>query len=198
MRWKFWKRDEVKVVKPLSRRIDELIVRLENIRMRLKRRIDELKLRDRELFELTVKAKMEGDLEKAKIYANELSGLRNMLKRTIYSDLLLEGVINRIQIIRELDEVGDVIAPVREVLMSVRRNLRGIAPTISQSISNIIDSVESLSYELGTMSDVYIPERTLSRDAEKILAEASAVASQRGRREDELGLLSEISQHLLR
>ena len=186
VRWKFWKRDEVRVVKPLSRRIDELVVRLENIRMRLKRRIDELKLRDRELFELTVKAKMEGDLEKAKIYANELSGLRNMLKRTIYSDLLLEGVINRIQIIRELDEVGDVIAPVREVLMSVRRNLRGIAPTISQSISNIIDSVESLSYELGTMSDVYIPERTLSRDAEKILAEASAVASQRGRREDEL------------
>jgi len=186
VRWKFWKRDEVKVVKPLSRRIDELIVRLENIRMRLKRRIDELKLRNRELFELTVKAKMEGDLEKAKIYANELSGLRNMLKRTIYSDLLLEGVINRIQIIRELDEVGDVIAPVREVLMSVRRNLRGIAPTISQSISNIIDSVESLSYELGTMSDVYIPERTLSRDAEKILAEASAVASQRGKREDEL------------
>ncbi len=186
VRWKFWKRDEVKVVKPLSRRIDELIVRLENIRMRLKRRIDELKLRDRELFELTVKAKMEGDLEKAKIYANELSGLRNMLKRTIYSDLLLEGVINRIQIIRELDEVGDVIAPVREVLMNVRRNLRGIAPTISQSISNIIDSVESLSYELGTMSDVYIPERTLSRDAEKILAEASAVASQRGKREDEL------------
>ena len=186
VRWKFWKKDEVKVVKPLSRRIDELIVRLENIRMRLKRRIDELKLRDRELFELTVKAKMEGDLEKAKIYANELSGLRNMLKRTIYSDLLLEGVINRIQIIRELDEVGDVIAPVREVLMSVRRNLRGIAPTISQSISNIIDSVESLSYELGTMSDVYIPERTLSRDAEKILAEASAVASQRGKREDEL------------
>ncbi|MCD6260727.1 MAG: hypothetical protein J7J28_02920 [Thaumarchaeota archaeon] len=186
VRWKFWKRDEVKVVKPLSRRIDELVVRLENIRMRLKRRIDELKLRDRELFDLTVKAKMEGDLEKAKIYANELSGLRNMLKRTIYSDLLLEGVINRIQIIRELDEVGDVIAPVREVLMSVRRNLRGIAPTISQSISNIIDSVESLSYELGTMSDVYIPERTLSRDAEKILAEASAVASQRGKREDEL------------
>ena len=186
VRWKFWKRDEVKVVKPLSRRIDELIVRLENIRMRLKRRIDELKLRDRELFDLTVKAKMEGDLEKAKIYANELSGLRNMLKRTIYSDLLLEGVINRIQIIRELDEVGDVIAPVREVLMSVRGNLRGIAPTISQSISNIIDSIESLSYELGTMSDVYIPERTLSRDAEKILAEASAVASQRGKREDEL------------
>ena len=186
VRWKFWKRDEVKVVKPLSRRIDELVVRLENIRMRLKRRIDELKLRERELFELTVKAKMEGDLEKAKIYANELSGLRNMLKRTIYSDLLLEGVINRIQIIRELDEVGDVIAPVREVLMSVRRNLRGIAPTISQSISNIIDSVESLSYELGTMSDVYIPERTLSRDAEKILAEASAVASQRGKREDAL------------
>jgi len=186
VRWKFWKRDEVKVVKPLSRRIDELVVRLENIRMRLKRRIDELKLRDRELFDLTVKAKMEGDLEKAKIYANELSGLRNMLKRTIYSDLLLEGVINRIQIIRELDEVGDVIAPVREVLMSVRRNLRGIAPTISQSISNIIDSVESLSYELGTVSDVYIPERTLSKDAEKILAEASAVASQRGRREDEL------------
>jgi len=186
VRWKFWKRDEVKVVKPLSRRIDELVVRLENIRMRLKRRIDELKLRDRELFDLTVKAKMEGDLEKAKIYANELSGLRNMLKRTIYSDLLLEGVINRIQIIRELDEVGDVIAPVRQVLMSVRRNLRGIAPTISQSISNIIDSVESLSYELGTVSDVYIPERTLSKDAEKILAEASAVASQRGRREDEL------------
>ena len=175
----------MKVVKPLSKRMDELVVRLESIRMRLKRRIDELKLRDRELFEFTVKAKMEGDLEKAKIYANELSELRNMLKRAIYSDLLLEGVINRIQIIRELDEVGDVMAPIREVLMSVRGNLRGIAPTISQSISNIIDSVESISYELGTMSDIYIPERVLSRDAEKILAEASAIASQRGRREDE-------------
>ena len=186
VRWKFWKRDEVRVVKPLALRIDDLVVRLENVRMRLKRRIDELKLRDRELFEFTVKAKMEGDLEKAKMYANELSGLRSMLKRAIYSDLLLEGVINRIQIIRELDEVGDVMAPVREVLMSVRRSLRGIAPTISQSISNIIDSIESLSCELGTMNEVYIPERTLSRDAEKILAEASAVASQRGRREDEL------------
>ena len=185
MRWKFWKRDEVKVVKPLSRRIDDLVVRLKSIRMRLKRRIDELKLRDRELFEFTVKAKMEGDLEKAKIYANELSELRSMLKRAIYSDLLLEGVINRIQIIRELDEVGDVMAPIREVLMSVRGSLRGIAPTISQSISNIIDSVESISYELGTVSDIYIPERALSRDAEKILAEASAIASQRGRAEDE-------------
>ena len=185
MRWPFGKRSEVRVLKPLPRRVDETVSRLEAIKSRLRARIRELEARSKALFELVVKAYAERDRDKATVYANELAELRRMLRKAVRSELALEGVVHRLQTLKDFDELGDALAPLREVLIAVGGDVRGLAPTISESIKRLVESMEEVSTELGSVSEIgYVP-LSLSDEAQKILAEASEIAAQRsGRRED--------------
>jgi len=185
VRWPFGKRSEVRVLKPLPRRVDETVSRLEAIKSRLRARIRELEARSKALFELVVKAYAERDRDKATVYANELAELRRMLRKAVRSELALEGVVHRLQTLKDFDELGDALAPLREVLIAVGGDVRGLAPTISESIKRLVESMEEVSTELGSVSEIgYVP-LSLSDEAQKILAEASEIAAQRsGRRED--------------
>ncbi|MCF8885171.1 MAG: hypothetical protein QW655_02640 [Nitrososphaerota archaeon] len=180
--WFFKKRKEkVEVVQPLSKKIDESIGKLEVIRARLENRVKMLEARNRELFEAIVKAQLERDRDRAVVYANELAELRKMLRKAIHSELSLEGVIHRLQTAKDLDELSNVLAPLKEVLLEVGRDVKGIAPELSENISGVIDTFDEVSIQLGTFYESSILEPSLSEEAEKILTEASTIAAERAK-----------------
>ncbi|MEM1742409.1 MAG: hypothetical protein QXK95_00380 [Nitrososphaerota archaeon] len=180
--WFFKKRKEkVEVVQPLSKKIDESIGKLEVIRARLENRVKMLEARNRELFEAIVKAQLERDRDRAVVYANELAELRKMFMKAIHSELSLEGVIHRLQTAKDLDELSNVLAPLKEVLLEVGRDVKGIAPELSENISGVIDTFDEVSIQLGTFYESSILEPSLSEEAEKILTEASTIAAERAK-----------------
>lgn len=179
--WPFRKKGKVKVVPTLSKRLEEAVGRLEAIRVKLNNRVRMLDARSRELFEAVVKAQAERDKEKAAVYANELAELRRMLRKAVHSELALEGVIHRLQTARDLDELGDALAPLREILIQVGRDVRGLAPELSENLRSLTDLFDEFSVEVGVFPETSYLEPSVSEDAEKILAEASAIAAERAK-----------------
>lgn len=180
--WTLFKRKkDVKVVKPLSKKIDDAVARLEVVRSRLNNRVKVLEVRSKEIFEAVVKAQAERDKDRAVLYANELAELRKMLRKAIHSELSLTGVIHRLQTVRDFDELTDILAPLRETLIQVSGDVRGIAPELSENLRNITDTFDEVSVELGTFPEIIGAGPSISDEAEKILAEASAIAAERAK-----------------
>lgn len=177
----FKKKKDVKVVQPLSRKIDDAVARLEVVRNRLNNRVKVLEARSREIFEAVVKAQAERDKDRAVLYANELAELRKMLRKAIHSELSLMGVIHRLQTVRDFDELADVLTPLREILIQVSGDVRGVAPELSENLRNITDTFDEVSVELGTFPEMIGAGPSISDEAEKILAEASAIAAERSK-----------------
>ncbi len=178
MKFFFWRR----AGKP-DRRVstEDVLEKLQLIKAKLSRRVKELNSRYRELFEQVVKAYMEKDRERAAIYAEELAELRKMLRRLTHASLLLEGTIYRIEAVKDLSDAGQIMTPLKSVLTIASEELRGIAPTASEGLNELIDSIEDFSINVGQLSDSMTSSPELSDEARKILEEASAIASQRNR-----------------
>ncbi len=182
VRWPF-RRGKVKPIQPLPKRIEEVAARLEVVRSRLETRVRELEARDKILFKQVVDAQASGDKEKAAAYANELSEVRRMTRRALRSQLTLEGLIHRLRTLKDLDELGDSVAPLREVIQMLGGDVRGVAPTISEEIRRVMDALEEFSIEVGGVPEAIQGRPSLDRDAEKILEEASEIARRRVGRE---------------
>ncbi|MCS7126662.1 MAG: hypothetical protein NZ929_07130 [Aigarchaeota archaeon] len=177
--WWLFKKKDVKVVQPLSKRLEEAVGRLEVVKSRLSNRVRVLEARNKELFEAIVKAQSERDKERAVMYANELAELRKMLRKAIHSELSLEGVIHRIQTAKDFDEIVDVLTPLKEVLIQVGKDVRGIAPELSGNLNNIMDIFDEVAVQLGTFQETTGVRPSVDEEAEKILAEASTIAAER-------------------
>ncbi|MCF3652743.1 MAG: hypothetical protein L2C94_000980 [Aigarchaeota archaeon] len=176
MRLAFWRRRkaEKREIKP-----NEIIDSVSIIRARLSRRVRDIEARERELFEQVVRAHMERDRERAAIYAEELAELRKALRRLVHANLLLEGVLYRIEAVKDLQDAGRVVLPLKDVLAAASQEIRGIAPTASDELDRLVNMMEDLSVEVGTFHGSTIAETKLSDEARKILEEASAIAAQK-------------------
>ena len=172
----FWRRKkaEKKEVNP-----NEILDPVSIIRARLSRRVRDIEARERELFEQVVRAHMERDRERAAIYAEELAELRKALRRLVHANLLLEGVLYRIEAVKDLQDAGRVVLPLKDVLAAASQEIRGIAPTASDELDKLVSMMEDLSVEVGTFHGSTIAETKLSDEARKILEEASAIAAQK-------------------
>ncbi|MEM4573581.1 MAG: Snf7 family protein [Candidatus Caldarchaeum sp.] len=168
---------------PFDERVTEIITRLMTIHNRMDSKARAMQMRGRELFNQVVRAKMEKDEERAAVYANELAQLRKMMHATVRSQASLEGVVLRLEAVRDYNEVRKVIGPVAAVVMAVQKDVGGVMPEISQSLRGVQDLLEDLSVSVGTVSDTYIGSSTTDPEAEAILREAAEVAAQRVKRE---------------
>ena len=185
MQLKFWKKIERRAGKPEVGNVREITEKLQVVRMRLSARLKEMESRYKEMFELVVKAHMEKDESKAAIYAEELAELRKMLRKLTHASLLLEGVTYRLDAVRDLRNASSVMIPLKEILGVASNELSGVAPSASDRLRELIDSIEELSINVGYVSDSGNTAPKLSDEAKKILEEASAIAAQRRRRESE-------------
>lgn len=178
MRFAFWKRR--KQEGKLS--ISDVLEKLSLIRARLSRRVKEIEVKHRELFEQVVKAYLEKDEEKAAMYAEELAELRRIRERGVYANLLLEGVIYKIEAIKDLSNANKVIVSLKDVLAAASREVREVAPATSNGLVKLIDMIEDLSINVGEVPKTVDMSPQLSEEAKNILDKASMIAAQRGRR----------------
>ena len=179
MRFAFWKRR--KQERKLS--MSDVLEKLSLIKARLSRRVKEVEVKHRELFEQVVKAHLEKDEEKAAMYAEELAELRKIHRRITHASLLLEGVIYRIEAVKDLSSASKIIIPLKDVLAVASQEVRGVAPAASNGLVELMDMIEDLSVNMGGVPETAGMSPQLSEEARKILEEAGTIAAQRGRRE---------------
>ncbi len=132
--------------------------------------------KEKHLFAKTSTAFQKHDTLQAKAYANELAELRKAIKLVNSAKLALENVQVRLRTITDIGDLTMTLVPVGQVVKSVRKTLVQVMPSANSSLGDIASSLDGLMMEVGNVPAMGLSFDTSSEEAEKIIAEASAVA----------------------
>ncbi|MGC8632152.1 MAG: Snf7 family protein, partial [Thermoprotei archaeon] len=163
---------------PLKERINHIIYRLNTQKQILEQTAYKMEQRDKEFFEKVTEALINKDEARAKMYANECAEVRKMAKVVLRSQLALEQVALRLETIEEFGDVAVSMAPLAQVVGSIRGELSGVMPTVSFELGEINETLGQLVTEAGEASGASYDVEA-SEEARKILDEAGAVAEQK-------------------
>jgi len=164
---------------PLRERLSNSIYRLNVIQAKLENLGRKMELKDKELFAKCSDALANGDEERAKIYANECTEVRKVLRILLRSQHAIEQVTLRLETIREFGDVVGEMAPIANVVHSLKSQLAGIMPEVSYELGIIGDTLNGLVVEAGEATGSTYDFEACGEEAQKILQAASAVAEQK-------------------
>jgi division protein CdvB (Snf7/Vps24/ESCRT-III family) len=132
--------------------------------------------KEKSLFNKTSSAFQKHDTTMAHAYANELSEHRKAMKLVQGAKLSLEQVQMRLRTITDYGDLASTIAPVGQVVRTVRKNLQSVMPSANDTLSEINTGLEGMMQEIGSVPGMNLSFDTNGEEAEKILAEASVIA----------------------
>jgi len=163
---------------PMRERITHTIFKLNSIQKRLEDSSARMKSKDKTLFQKCVKAQKAKDTYSSTMYANEIAQLRNMANIIVNSQIAMEQVILRLETVRDFGDISMEILPVAKIMRTIKNSLSGVIPEISYMLGDGCCTLDELVMDVGQVTSSNYHTVT-SGDAEKILAEASAVAEQK-------------------
>ncbi len=132
--------------------------------------------KEKSLFNRTTAAFQKHETTQAQAYANELTEHRKAMKLVQGARLSLEQVQMRLRTITDYGDLANAIAPIGQVVRTVRRNLQSVMPSANETLSEINTGLEGMMQEIGSVPGMNMSFDTNGEEAEKILAEASVIA----------------------
>ncbi|MFP3208774.1 MAG: Snf7 family protein [Nitrososphaeria archaeon] len=172
-------RDSLAPEGPLKDRLEQAIRQINIQVSKLDALSSRLKDRDQRLFETIVRYLQRHDSTHATVYANELAELRKMEKLVEQAKVALEQIVLRLNTATTLGDVVVTLAPAMSVIKRVKAGLMSVMPEAESEVSEINNLLSSILVEAGQMSGLSVNFEAANEDAERILAEASAIAEQR-------------------
>jgi division protein CdvB (Snf7/Vps24/ESCRT-III family) len=143
---------------------------------KLDKTIAKMTEKEKTLFNRTTAAFQKHETVQAQAYANELSEHRKAMKLVQGAKLSLEQVQLRLRTITDYGDLANAIAPVGQVVRTVRRNLQNVMPSANETLSEINTGLGEMMQEIGSVPGMNMSFDTNGEEAEKILAEASVIA----------------------
>lgn len=168
---------------PLEERVSRALYRLNALQSRLEQTASRIEQKDKELFTKCVNAQTAKDFDRAKIYANECSQIRNMLKVVLCSQMALERVALRLETIEEFGDIANTMGPVVGVVKALKGKLAGVIPEISHELGMVGEDLNDLVLEAGQATGSSYSFEAYGAESQKILNEASTIAEQRMKEE---------------
>ena len=171
-------RESVRNPGPLKPRLDLAVRQIQVQVAKLDSTSSKLRERDNAIFNKVVVSLQKHDSQHASVYANELAEIRKMNKMVTQAKLALEQIVLRLNTITELGDIVVTLTPAMSVMRSVKRGLAGVLPEAEGEIGEISGLLSSILVDAGTVGGYSLNFEAANEDAERILAEASAVAEQ--------------------
>jgi division protein CdvB (Snf7/Vps24/ESCRT-III family) len=135
--------------------------------------------KEKSLFNKSTNAMQKHETEQARAYATELSEHKKAIKLVQSAKLCLEKVQLRLKTITDFGDLANAIAPVGQVMRMVRKQLAIVMPTANDSLGEVASTLDGLMQEIGGVPGMTMNFDTNGEEAERILAEASAIAEQK-------------------
>ncbi len=172
-------RDSVRNPGPLKPRLDLAVRQIQVQVAKLDSTSTKLRERDNSIFAKVVSSLQKHDTQHASVFANELAEIRKMNKMVTQAKLALEQIVLRLNTITELGDIVVTLTPAMAVIRNVKQGLVGVLPEAESEIGEISGLLSSILVDAGTVGGYSLNFEAANEDAEKILAEASAVAETR-------------------
>jgi len=168
--------------KPLKEQLAVCIWRLKIHRDKLVESNARLQRRHRDYFNKCVQAQLAKDQGRATMYASECAELRKIARITWRCELALEQVVLRLETVEEFGEVYATMQPVVSVVQTVRTQVRGVMPGVSQELGKMLESLHDIGTAVGQVRISAYDMPISSVEGDRILAEASVLGEQEVRR----------------
>jgi division protein CdvB (Snf7/Vps24/ESCRT-III family) len=172
-------RDSVRSPGPLKPRLDLAVRQIQVQTAKLDSTSTKLRERDNQIFNKIVGAIQKHDTQHASVYANELAEIRKMNRMVTQAKLALEQIVLRLNTITELGDIVVTLTPAMSVIRNVKQGLVSVLPEAESEIGEISGLLSSILVDAGTVGGYSLNFEAANEEAEKVLAEASAVAEQR-------------------
>jgi division protein CdvB (Snf7/Vps24/ESCRT-III family) len=143
---------------------------------KLEKTLTKMGEKEKVLFNKTSTAFQKHDTTMAQAYANELSEHRKAMKLVQSSRLCLEQVQMRLKTITDFGDLANVLAPVGQVVRTVRTSLQKVMPSANDTLSEISTGLQGMMQDIGSVPGLSMSFESNNEEADKILAEASVVA----------------------
>ncbi|MCL2287757.1 MAG: hypothetical protein FWC33_01040 [Candidatus Bathyarchaeota archaeon] len=133
------------------------------------------KERDRILFETCISASKTNNREKATMFATELAEVRRIRKMLYNMQLNIEGVILRLETLRELSDIVVDLRPALKLLQEASSGLVQFFPDVSAELNIVTNTIQETLHVTKLNSDeTVIPVGHKTEGGEEILKEVSA------------------------
>jgi len=173
-------REAVRGPQPLKPQIARATGQLNQEVHRLDGALSRLKQRETAIFKKTVAAVQHHDESTSKAYSNELAEIRKMTKVVTQSKVALEQITMRLQTVTDIGDFAATLAPAIGVVKTVRSTLGSAMPDAQSALGDIGTELSSMMTDVGGLSGINIfTSGESSEEAERIMAEAAAVAEKR-------------------
>lgn len=169
----------VKPEGPIKPRLEHAVRSIQLQISKLDSATTKLRDRDNSIFTSVVGSIQKHDQPHATIFANELSEVRKMNRMVTQAKLALEQIVMRLNTVQDLGDIVVTLAPAMSVMRNVKSGLTGVMPQAEQEFGEVSDLLSGLLVDAGQVGNYTVNFETANDDAEKIVAEASAVAEQR-------------------
>ncbi len=149
------------------------------------RKLDEnfkkLKERRNKLFNSVVDAVLKNDIERARIYANEVVTIERFNKLVEQSKIALESVVTRLETISDVNDFMSVIQPITSVIRGIRDKLSNVIPEISRNIDDALGALNNIYSELSVKTDMTMSSFQ-DTATEEIMKEARSLVEERSKK----------------
>lgn len=164
---------------PLKPRLDLAVRQIQVQVAKLDATCSKLRERDASIFNKIVSSMQKHDSQHAAVYANELAEVRKMNRMVTQAKLALEQITLRLNTVTELGDIVVTLTPAMSVIRSVRQGLVSVLPEAEGEIGEISGLLSSVLVDAGSVGGYNLNFAAANEDAEKVLAEAAAVAESR-------------------
>jgi division protein CdvB (Snf7/Vps24/ESCRT-III family) len=173
-------RETIRGPQPLKPQIQKATGQLNQEVHRLDGALNRLKHRETAIFKKTVTAVQQHDEQTSKAYSNELAEVKKMTKIVTQSKIALEQITMRLQTVTDVGDFAATLAPAIGVVKNVRQTLGQAMPDAQSALGDIGTELTSMMTDVGGLSGINIfTGGESSEEADKIMAEAAAIAEKR-------------------
>jgi division protein CdvB (Snf7/Vps24/ESCRT-III family) len=158
--------------------VTSALYRLKAQQSKLEAAASRMQQHDKEIFNKCVSSQLGHDTARAAMYANECAEVRKMAKVTVQCQMALEQVSLRLETIQEFGDVASMMAPVANVVHSIKNQISGVMPEVGLELGQIGELLSSVVDDAGEVTGSTYDVATTSQESNKILDEASAIAEQ--------------------
>jgi division protein CdvB (Snf7/Vps24/ESCRT-III family) len=166
---------------PLREKVTKTIYRLNLVQKKLDDSRLRMERKHKSLFNKCVKSQEAKDSAVAIMYANECSQVRKMAQTVITSQLAIEQVALRLETVKDFGDIATEVMPATKLIHALKGRLAGVIPEVSMQLGQIGQTLDSLVLEVGEATVQTGSFITSGEEAERVLAEATAVAEQKVR-----------------
>jgi len=172
-------KDTIRGPQPLKPQIQKATSQLQQEVSRLDGALNRLKQREQSIFKKTVNAVQAHDEPTSKAYSNELAEIKKMAKIVTQSKIALEQITMRLQTVTDVGDFAATLSPAIGVIRTVRSTLGQAMPDAQAALGDIGAQLNSIMVDVGQITGMNIYSGETSEEAEKIMAEAAAIAEKR-------------------